>query len=157
MKKAKWNLTKVKCFNYDNHGHLAKDYPKPPRVSDIGWKHTKGEPLFTKKRWCITSIILHNKLKSWWYPLIILNTSKKFKILHHKILELKVHFESKLILIQWLNEEDWIKLMYVQYVTYSFSMTIRPHVCCSWNITKQKKIEKIMQCPCYKISSSLIW
>jgi hypothetical protein len=26
-------------------------------------------------------------------------------------------------------------------------MTIRPHVYGSWNSTKQKKIEKIMQCP----------
>jgi hypothetical protein len=33
-KKAKWDLTKVKCFNYDNHGHLAKDYPKPFQVCD---------------------------------------------------------------------------------------------------------------------------
>jgi len=29
-------------------------------------------------------------------------------------------------------------------------MTIGPHVCGSWNITKQKKIEKIMQCPSIK-------
>jgi hypothetical protein len=34
QKKAKWHLTKVKCFNYDNHGHLAKDYPKPFQVCD---------------------------------------------------------------------------------------------------------------------------
>jgi len=32
IKKAKQNLSKVKCFNYDNHGHLAKDCPKSPRV-----------------------------------------------------------------------------------------------------------------------------
>jgi hypothetical protein len=29
-------------------------------------------------------------------------------------------------------------------------MAIRPHVCGSWNITKQKKIEKIMKCPFIK-------
>jgi len=29
-KKVKQNLLKVKCFNYDNHGHLVKDNPKPP-------------------------------------------------------------------------------------------------------------------------------
>jgi hypothetical protein len=29
----------------------------------------------------------------------------------------KVHFESKLFLIQQLDEEDWIKLMYIQYTT----------------------------------------
>jgi hypothetical protein len=65
-------------------------------------------------------------------------------------LKLKVHFESKLILIQWLNEEDWIKLMYLQYISYSFSIAIGPHVCDSSNITKQKKIEKLMQCPSIK-------
>jgi hypothetical protein len=61
--------------------------------------------------------VMHNenynihKLKSWWYHLTILNISKKLKNLHDNILELKVHFESKLILIQQLNEKDWIKLM----------------------------------------------
>jgi hypothetical protein len=29
-------------------------------------------------------------------------------------------------------------------------MAIRLHVCDSWNITKQKEIEKIMQCPFIK-------
>jgi len=62
--------------------------------------------------------------------------------LHYKILEPKVHFESKLILIQWLDEEDWIKSMYVEYIIYSFSTAIGPHLCGSWNIIKQKKIEK---------------
>jgi hypothetical protein len=33
--------------------------------------------------------------------------------LHNNLLELKVSFETKLILIKWLNEEDWIKLMYI--------------------------------------------
>jgi len=37
--------------------------------------------------------------------------------------------------------------MYIQYIIYNFSTAIGPHVCGSWNITKQKKIEKIMQCP----------
>jgi hypothetical protein len=31
---VKQNLLKVKCFNYDNHGHLVKDNPKPPWVND---------------------------------------------------------------------------------------------------------------------------
>jgi hypothetical protein len=35
-------------------------------------------------------------------------------------LELKIHFESKLILIQCLDEEDWIKSMYTQYITNIF-------------------------------------
>jgi hypothetical protein len=73
------------------------------------------------------NILIHCKLKSRWYPSAILNTSKKLKILYDNILKLKVHFESKLILIQWLDENDWIKLMYIQYITYSFSTTIRLH------------------------------
>jgi len=101
-----------------------------------------GWAIFHQKRWCITNIIIHNKLKVWWYPLAILNTSKKLKNLHDNILELKVHFESKLILIQQLNEDDWIKLMYIQYIIYNFSMAIRPYVCGSWNITKQENWEK---------------
>lgn len=34
VRKAKQNLSKVKCFNYDNNEHLVKDYPKPPWVSN---------------------------------------------------------------------------------------------------------------------------
>jgi hypothetical protein len=52
------------------------------------------------------SIIIHSKLKSWWYSLTTLNTNIKLKILHDNILELKFYFESKLILIQWLDEEN---------------------------------------------------
>jgi hypothetical protein len=54
---------------------------------------------------------------------------KKLQNLHDNILELKVHFELKLILIQQLHEKDWIKLIYIQYITYIFSTTIRLHVC----------------------------
>jgi hypothetical protein len=32
--------------------------------------------------------------------------------------------------------------MYIKYITYSFSVGIGPHVYDSWNIIKQKKIEK---------------
>jgi hypothetical protein len=70
-------------------------------------------------------------------------------------LELKIHFESKLILIQCLDEEDWIKSMYTQYITNIFSMATRSHVCDLWNITKQKEIGKIMQCP--SIKSPSLW
>jgi hypothetical protein len=52
------------------------------------------------------NIIVHSKLKSWWYYLAIINTSKKIWNLHDNILEFKVHFESKLILIQQLDEEN---------------------------------------------------
>jgi hypothetical protein len=45
--------------------------------------------------------------------------------------------------------------MYIKYITYSFLTAIRPHVYDSWNITKQKKIEKIMQFPFIK--SPLLW
>jgi hypothetical protein len=45
--------------------------------------------------------------------------------------------------------------MYTKYITYKYSTAIRPHVCDSWNITKQKEIEKIMQCP--SIKSLLLW
>jgi hypothetical protein len=45
--------------------------------------------------------------------------------------------------------------MYIHYITYNFSMAIGPHVCDSWNITKQKKFEKIMQCPFLKFP--LFW
>jgi hypothetical protein len=73
----------------------------------------------------------------------------------HVIFELKIHLESKWILIQGLDEEDWIKSMYTQYITYSFSTTIGSHVYDSWNITKQKKIEKIMECS--SIKSPPLW
>jgi hypothetical protein len=43
--------------------------------------------------------------------------------------------------------------MYTQYIAYSFSMTIEPHVFDPWNITKQKQIKKIMQCPFIKSPS----
>ncbi len=51
----------------------------PPIVNKFGMQ---GENIlkvnhFCSKKWCITSIILHNKLKSWWHALIILKTSKK--------------------------------------------------------------------------------
>jgi hypothetical protein len=34
IEKVKWDVVKVKCFNYDNNGHMAKDYPKPPWVNE---------------------------------------------------------------------------------------------------------------------------
>jgi hypothetical protein len=34
VQKAERDSTKLKCFYYDNHKHLAKDCPKPPPVSD---------------------------------------------------------------------------------------------------------------------------
>jgi hypothetical protein len=40
--------------------------------------------------------------------------------------------------------------MYIQYITYSFLTPIGLHVCGSWNNTKQKKIETIIQFPSIK-------
>jgi hypothetical protein len=34
-KKAKQDLLKVKCFNFDNHKHLGKDCSKTPWVNDF--------------------------------------------------------------------------------------------------------------------------
>ncbi len=45
--------------------------------------------------------------------------------------------------------------MYIEYEYYNFSITIGSHVYDSWNTTKQKKIEKIMQCP--SIKSPPLW
>jgi hypothetical protein len=36
-----------------------------------------GWTTFHQKRWCIMNIIICNKLKSWWYSLAIIYTSKK--------------------------------------------------------------------------------
>jgi hypothetical protein len=66
--------------------------------------------------------------KSWLHALAILNISKKLKKLYENILELKVHFKSKLILIQGLDEKDWIKLMCIKYITYNF-LTAIGHGC----------------------------
>jgi hypothetical protein len=38
--------------------------------------------------------------------------------LFDNILKFKVHFQSKSMLIQWLNEKDWIKSMYKKYIIY---------------------------------------
>jgi hypothetical protein len=32
---------KVKCFNYDNHGHLEKDYHKLPQINDCIFQSKK--------------------------------------------------------------------------------------------------------------------
>jgi methyl coenzyme M reductase subunit D len=54
---------------------------------------------------------------------------KKLLNVHDNSLELKIHFESKLNLIQWLDEKDRIKSICIKYLTYFFSMAIGPHVC----------------------------
>jgi hypothetical protein len=43
-------------------------------------------------------------------------------------MELLVHYESNLILFQWLDEEDWRKSMYIRDIIYTFSTAIGPHV-----------------------------
>jgi hypothetical protein len=70
------------------------------------------------------SIIINNKLNLdgiLWEPL---NINKKLKNLQNNILEFKAHFESNLILIQKLDEDDWINLMYIKYIAYKFSTAI---------------------------------
>ncbi len=57
------------------------------------------------------------------------HNKKKLQNVHDNILELKVHYETKLNLIQQLDEENWIKSMCLKYITYIFSMAIGPHVC----------------------------
>ncbi len=52
--------------------------------------------------------------------------------MHENILELKVHFESKLSLIQWLDEEDWIKKMHKMYNVHFFN---GHRASCLWFIT----------------------
>jgi len=69
-----------------------------------GWKHIEGE-LLSPKKVMYNEYIVSSKLKSWWHPLTIWNIIKKLKILHDNILKLKVHFTSKLFLIQWLDED----------------------------------------------------
>jgi hypothetical protein len=56
----------------------------------------------------------------------------------------------------FFHNEDWIKSMYTKYTIYIFSPAIWVHVYDSWNVTKQKEIEKIMQCSSV-ISFYLIW
>ncbi len=51
---------------------------------------------------------------------------------------------------QWFDEENWIKSMYTEYIIYNFLVAIGLHVYDSSNNTKQKKIEKILQCPSIK-------
>jgi hypothetical protein len=48
-----------------------------------------------------------------------------------------------------------MKSMYIEYIIYNFSVGIGLHVYDSWNISKQKKIEKLMQCP--SIKSPPLW
>jgi len=38
-----------------------------------------------------------------------------------------------------VNEKDWIELIYIKYIIYSFSMAIGLHVCGSQNITRKLK------------------
>jgi hypothetical protein len=48
---------------------------------------------------------------------------------HDNISEFKVDFESKLNLIQWLDKENWIKLICIKQMMYILSTTIGLHVC----------------------------
>jgi hypothetical protein len=50
----------------------------------------------------------------------------------HNILEFKIQFKSKLILIQQLNKKYWIKSMCIEYIIYNFFYVHR--VSCLWFI-----------------------
>ncbi len=84
---------------------------------------------FHQNRWCIINIIVCSKFKFWWHHLTILYISKKPYNVHNNILELKFHSKSRLISIQRLDEEDWIKSMYTTYIMCSFLLAIGLHVC----------------------------
>jgi len=75
--------------------------------------------------------MVHNKLKIWWHPLVILNKKKNFLNVHDNILKLKVHFDW---IARWKGLDKI--LMYIKYITYKFSMAIGLHVYDSWNIAK---------------------
>ncbi len=47
-----------------------------------------------------------------------IHKKKKLKNLHDNILEFKIHFELKIILIQQLDEKDWLKLIDIEYIIY---------------------------------------
>jgi len=47
-KKIKRDLSKVKCFNCDNNGHIMKDYPKPPFPREKNDCISQGKLIFQK-------------------------------------------------------------------------------------------------------------
>jgi hypothetical protein len=108
---------------------------------------------FGSKKGCITNIEVHNQLKFWWHPLVILNTSIIFRI----YMKTPKFILSQNYLIHWLNKKDWIVSMYIEYLIYTYSTTIGFMFFGLWNTTEQKKIEKNNAMHKYKISSSFIW
>jgi hypothetical protein len=76
---------------------------------------------FGSKKGCITIVVIHNKFKFWWHPLVILNTSKKLRI----YMKTPKFALSQNYLIQWLDKKDWIKSIYIEYIIYIFLTTIR--------------------------------
>ncbi len=61
----------------------------------------------------------------------------------------KINFDP---MVRW---RGWNKIKVYRIYNLHFFTTIKPHVCASWNITKQKKTEKIMQFP--SIKYFLLW
>ncbi len=55
-----------------------------------------------------------------------------------------VHYESNLILIQWLDEEDWIKSMYIRYIIYTFSTAIGPDVVIHNTLLNKRRMKKLL-------------
>jgi hypothetical protein len=58
-KRQSGDVSKVQCFNCDNNGHLAKNYPKPLRVSDC---IAQGKLIF--QRGFVTKIGAHKSKAS---------------------------------------------------------------------------------------------
>jgi hypothetical protein len=80
---------------------------------------------------------------------------QKLSNLHDNILKPKIHFEWELIFIQWLDEKDSIKSMYINYVTYIFSITIGFMFVIHETLPNKKKLKKNVKF-IYKIFSSFI-
>jgi hypothetical protein len=113
-------------------------------------KHTMGEPLFTifhPKNWCIISIMVCSKLKSWWHFLETLNIRKT-------ILEcawenfgtrssfwIKVKFDP---MVRW-KDLDQINVHKI----YNIHLFNNHRTSCLWFMThyQTQKNEKKIQCP----------
>jgi hypothetical protein len=103
---------------------------------------------FGSKKGCITNIVVHNKLKSWWHPLVILNTSKFFRI----YMKTPKFTLSQNYLIQWLDKKDWIKSMYIEYIINFLKNNYRVSCFLVYKTLSTIFLKKNNAMPNYKIS-----